>query len=737
MDGYSGRTVSGTGDINGDGYDDVIVGAPRAANGSGDPIAGAAYVVYGNSGGFASAIDLGSLNGTNGFLIDGLDFNNRLGADAAGLGDVNGDGIDDWVVGANRADTPSSVEAGSAYVVFGNTAGFGASLDLSGVDGTSGFRLDGIRVSDDVGEVVGRAGDINGDGFDDVLIGLPGRSPIFGSQGEAFLLFGKSGGFASAMDLPEAGLNSTQGFTVEGYGNSALAGASVSGAEDVNGDGFDDLIVGSPNGRGDEPFSGEAYVIFGGTIGVSSTAQIGDETDNTFTATFGAGAVDILIGGLGDDVLISDGGADVLRGGEGDDTLAVPDTSFNTTRRLVGGNGIDTLRLDGSSLTLDLTAIADNRIVDVEEIDIRGSGDNTLVLDVGEVLGLSSHSNMLLVRRDAGDLVDIGSGWSVSGVENIDGVDFNVFAQGEATVKLEQLTGAMVIVESDGATVVDESGTTDSFTVELGIQPATDVVVTATSGDTSEATVDVTSLTFTSSNWDTPQTVTVTGQDDPNADGDQSTLVTLSIDDALSDDVFDPFEDQTVSVTITDDETAGFQITESGGATSVSETGTTDTFDVVLLDPPIGNVVIDVSSGDTGEATVDLAMLTFTPANWDTVQTVTVTGVDDGVLADGDVSTLITLSINDALSQDAFDSVADQIVSVTTTDNDVAGFSVTEPGGTTSISETGTTDTFDVVLDAQPVTDVVIIVNNPDTGEVSANVASLTFTNANWDTPRP
>ena len=88
------------------------------------------------------------------------------------------------------------------------------------------------------------------------------------------------------------------------------------------------------------------------------------------------------------------------------------------------------------------------------------------------------------------------------------------------------------------------------------------VVVTVTSGDTGEATVDVTSLTFTNANWNVAQTVTVTGVDDPTVDGDQSTTITVSVNDANSNDAFDPVADQTVSATTVDDDSAGFTITE-------------------------------------------------------------------------------------------------------------------------------------------------------------------------------
>ena len=110
--------------------------------------------------------------------------------------------------------------------------------------------------------------------------------------------------------------------------------------------------------------------------------------------------------------------------------------------------------------------------------------------------------------------------------------------------------------------------------------------------------------------------------------------------------------------------------------------------------------------------------LTFTNANWNTAQTVTVTGVDDNII-DGTQGSTITIAVDDANSDNDFDPVADQTVTVTTTDNDVAGFTIAETGGSTSVAETGTTDTFTIVLNAQPASDVVISISSSDTGEAS------------------
>ena len=117
-------------------------------------------------------------------------------------------------------------------------------------------------------------------------------------------------------------------------------------------------------------------------------------------------------------------------------------------------------------------------------------------------------------------------------------------------------------------------------------------------------------------------------------DGSQVSVVTISIVPLASDDSFDAVANQTVNVTTTDDDVPGFTVVESGGSTSVSETGTTDTFTVVLDAQPTNNVVFDIASADTGEATIAPASLTFTAGNWNTPQTVTVTGVNDGVLID-------------------------------------------------------------------------------------------------------
>ena len=212
----------------------------------------------------------------------------------------------------------------------------------------------------------------------------------------------------------------------------------------------------------------------------------------------------------------------------------------------------------------------------------------------------------------------------------------------------------------------------------LGAQPTTDVVVSVVSDDTTEATVNVAQLTFTNANWSTTQTVTVTGVNDALGDGNQTPAVTLAIVDASSDNCFDSAADTVVSVRVSDDDSAGFTVVETGGSIAVTEAstvatatvvGNTDTFTVVLNKAPTSEVVVNVTSSDTGEAIVSASSLTFTSANWDTPQTVTVTGVNDTDI-DGTQSLTVTLAVVDASSDDTYDTIADYTISASVADDD-------------------------------------------------------------------
>jgi len=189
------------------------------------------------------SINLSSLNGINGFRLDGVAKLDYSGVSVSTAGDVNGDGFDDLIVGARGAG-PN----GSSYVVFGKASGFSAAMDLSSLDGSNGFRLDGEAGGDESGNSVSTAGDVNGDGFDDLIVGADGADPNGDRSGSSYVVFGQASGFSAAIDL--SSLDGSDGFRLDGEAEYDFSGFSVSTAGDVNGDGFDDLIVGVNSNKG-------------------------------------------------------------------------------------------------------------------------------------------------------------------------------------------------------------------------------------------------------------------------------------------------------------------------------------------------------------------------------------------------------------------------------------------------------------------------------------------------------
>ena len=271
IDGSNGFTVTGTGiaanlgtamsgcDLNGDGLRDVVLGSEGADTFRGSR-SGAVYVIFGAVNGGPTSISPRTLDGTNGFAIYGVDPGERLGVSAEGLGDVNGDGLEDLGLGTSYADAFD----GEAYVIFGRTTGFDPVLDLTMLDGTNGFTFRASGQESGIGSAIDAA-DFNGDGFQDVVIGARGANGGgFEQSGEVYVVFGSDQGFPAVVTPDD--LDGTDGVILSGPSAFLRCGSSVSGAADMNGDDFDEIIVGSTDVSGGP---GAAFVVFGSANPVS------------------------------------------------------------------------------------------------------------------------------------------------------------------------------------------------------------------------------------------------------------------------------------------------------------------------------------------------------------------------------------------------------------------------------------------------------------------------------------
>ena len=191
---WSGYSVSTAGDINGDGYDDIIIGKPERYG-----EVAHVYVYFGKASGYTAEVDLELLNGYNGFALVGA-ANDHHGFSVSNAGDVNGDGYDDMLVGApqvehmyeedltlGRDNIRATTEPGEVWLVYGKKSGYKASTRFSSLSDSEGFRIEGIDAGDKAGFSVNTAGDVNKDGYDDIIIGAPGAA---NKKGESYVIFG-------------------------------------------------------------------------------------------------------------------------------------------------------------------------------------------------------------------------------------------------------------------------------------------------------------------------------------------------------------------------------------------------------------------------------------------------------------------------------------------------------------------------------------------------------------------
>jgi len=368
----------------------------------------------------SAPIDLSAVAaGTGGFVINGIDADDRSGWSVSGAGDVNGDGLADVIVGARFASPGGDYRAGESYVVFGKANGAG--VDLSAVSsGTGGFAIIGIDENDYSGRSVSGAGDVNGDGLADLIVGAIGADPGgVSAAGENYVVFGKASGTAVELSSVASG---TGGFVINGIDESDNCGVSVSGAGDVNGDGLADLIVGaSLADLGGDSAAGESYLVFGKASGAAielSTVASGtggflingiDAYDRSGVSVSGAGDVngdgiaDLIVGAWQADPGGGNGeqGESYVVFGKADATAVELSTIASGTGGFVI-NGIDSNDFSGYSVS--------------GMGDVNGDGLADLIVGA--------------VRGDPGGDMDAGESYVVFGKADSTAVELSAVATG-------------------------------------------------------------------------------------------------------------------------------------------------------------------------------------------------------------------------------------------------------------------------------------------------------------------
>ncbi|MFZ3119734.1 MAG: hypothetical protein WA159_15630, partial [Variovorax sp.] len=367
-------------------------------------------------------------------------------------------GLADLIVGAHNSDPAGGAEAGRSYVVFGKTSGEAVNLSALTVgSSTAGFVISGQAASDYSGRSVSSAGDVNGDGLADLIVGAYGADTTAGADaGNAYVVFGKTSGEAVDLSSLTSGLSSA-GFALFGGTASSSAGSSVAAAGDLNGDGFDDLLIGAP-GSG----AGNAYVVFGGQfLNPGVNAILGATgTQNTLTGTTGA---DTLVGRALNDTLTGGGGVDVFYGGAGNDVMLLNNSNIAALTQsgalVDGGSGIDTLRLVNTAnvvVSLDLRNIGNTKLSSIERIDITGTANNTLTLALSDLRalqdatgqsGFNAFSSLggvaantgrqqVMIDGNSGDVLKLAMSATLVGSVTSGGVSYNVYNAYGAQVQL-------------------------------------------------------------------------------------------------------------------------------------------------------------------------------------------------------------------------------------------------------------------------------------------------------------
>ncbi|HEY7907112.1 MAG TPA: choice-of-anchor D domain-containing protein, partial [Wenzhouxiangella sp.] len=414
-----GVAASFAGDFNGDGLDDIIIGAPMAYVDDARRAAGKAYVVFGTDQLISDPLDLSTLNGSNGVRFDALVRSDELGASVAGGGDVNGDGIADVILSAPEADADPDndryTNEGRTYVVFGKdvetNGAFDSPFDLSTLDGSNGFTIEAESGTNDLGQyAVSGSGDFNGDGLSDVVTESGNAGDAY--FGAAYVVFGAESPVSPDFQLENlASGDGTEALRIPGTAAEDYSMATSLAFGDINGDGLDDLIIGAyqadPDNRDD---AGSVIVVFGQASNTSATFDLSDlDGDNGFRV-LGASAEDYLGKTLAS-------GGDFNGDGVDDLLIGVPkETNYSFQVYLLYGRETDlkeTPQADATPSSLSFPSTEVDQTSETQTITVANPGK--AALSIGTLSFTGTHASDFVLSGDtcSGQTVAINSDCTV------------------------------------------------------------------------------------------------------------------------------------------------------------------------------------------------------------------------------------------------------------------------------------------------------------------------------------
>ena len=728
FNGQFGSAVSDAGDVNGDGWDDVIVGAPNEANG--EYKEGRAHVYYGSATGIAASPD---------WSTESNNANAAFGAAVASAGDVNNDGYDDVLVGAYRF-SGTAAKAGKVFLYYGSASGLAT---------IPAWTAEGDIENAHFGHAVASAGDVNNDGYADILVGAPGYDIDVASPdaGRAYLFLGSASG-------PSPSANWSGASSVD----RASYGSSVSGAGDVNGDGYDDFLVAASKDDQAALDTGRVFLFHGTStemIASVTPSWVGyaGSTDQFGSSISGAGDVngdgydDILIGAHLDTAfnfgpLWDSGKLYVYHGSASGlapfDVSAAnhgADWSFPENRREEYSQPYAKLGRSVSSAGDINNDGYPDIIIGATHFDNGETNEGWALIFYGSSGGLSEFPNSLEINQ-----AEALFGISVSGAGDVDkdgAADFIIGANrydssmgtntGAAFLYLSAMPG--VIVTPTAGLLTNEASGSASFTVVLTAAPTANVNIPVSSNDPSEGEVSTSLLSFTPSNWYQAQTVTITGVDDGDIDGDIGYAIELA-PASSSDATYHNWDADDVSVTNIDGDVAEISLTVTD--TTAWETGPdTASFSVNRTGSTASALTVYYNLAGSATNGSDYQTLSgnITIPTGSSAGQVIITPIDDGA-QENQESVILMLAGDANYTIGASGSGAAFI-----DDNDGAAVHVTPNSGLTT-TEAGGTANFAMVLLTAPTADVSIGLSSSDTSEGKLFISELVFTPSNWSTPQ-